>query len=157
MRINSNGVSFILKVEKSNKLLTSSSFSQDYQEAKRIYNETARVSGKFKQVDLERGFVITGLWSKSRHPNFVAEQAIWIFFYLWGFWTTQSFFNWSSIGLISYLLLFQGSTNFTEEITAAKYAGYKDYQKSVGKFLPNFSSKKIGHSVIKKGRKSRND
>ncbi|RKF65641.1 Uncharacterized protein OnM2_004008 [Erysiphe neolycopersici] len=122
----------------------------NYQEAKRIYNETARVPGKFKQDDLERGFVVTGLWSISRHPNFVAEQAIWIFFYLWGSWTTQSFFNWSSIGLISYLLLFQGSTNLTEEITTTKYDGYKEYQKSVGRFLPNFSTKYLGHFLHKK-------
>ncbi|POS83367.1 hypothetical protein EPUL_004791, partial [Erysiphe pulchra] len=121
----------------------------NYQEAKRIYNETARVSSKFNQDDLERGFVVTGLWSKSRHPNFVAEQAIWILFYLWGSWTTQSLFNWSSIGVISYLLLFQGSTNFTEEITAAKYSGYREYQKSVGRFLPNFSSENLGHSLNK--------
>jgi hypothetical protein len=33
-------------------------------------------------------------------------------------------------------MLFQGSTNFSEGISAGKYPEYKDYQRLVGKFLP---------------------
>ena len=32
--------------------------------------------------DYERGFLSNGLWSVSRHPNFVSEQLIWVTFYL---------------------------------------------------------------------------
>lgn len=41
---------------------------------------------------------------------------------------------------MSYLILFQASTWFTELITAGKYADYKEYQKRVGKFLPKLVS-----------------
>jgi steroid 5-alpha reductase family enzyme len=46
----------------------------DFQNAKREYHRTAKVPPKFDQEDLDRGFVVTGLWSWSRHPNYVAEQ-----------------------------------------------------------------------------------
>jgi steroid 5-alpha reductase family enzyme len=46
------------------------------------------------------------------------------------------FVNWTFIGAFSYLMLFQGSTWFSEKISAGKYPEYKDYQKLVGKFLP---------------------
>jgi len=41
---------------------------------------------------------------------------------------------------MSYLILFQASTWFTELITAEKYEDYKEYQKRVGKFLPKLVS-----------------
>jgi steroid 5-alpha reductase family enzyme len=34
------------------------------------------------------------------------------------------------------LILFQGSADFSENISAGKYSGYKEYQKTVGRFLP---------------------
>ena len=39
-------------------------------------------SGEQLSGDYKRGFVSTGLWSISRHPNFASEQLIWIVFYL---------------------------------------------------------------------------
>jgi hypothetical protein len=33
-------------------------------------------------------------------------------------------------------MLFQGSTSFSEGISAGKYPEYKDYQRLVGRFLP---------------------
>jgi len=41
---------------------------------------------------------------------------------------------------MSYLILFQASTWFTELITAKKYDDYKEYQQRVGKFLPKLFS-----------------
>ena len=29
-----------------------------------------------------KGFVHTGLWGRSRHPNYACEQSIWVVFYL---------------------------------------------------------------------------
>jgi len=46
------------------------------------------------------------------------------------------------VGAISYVLLFQGSTWFTELLTSRKYPEYKEYKKRVGRFLP-----KIGTSL----------
>jgi hypothetical protein len=112
----------------------------DFQNAKKSYQKNAKVPHKFEQEDLDRGFVVTGLWSWSRHPNFAAEQAIWVVLYQWGCWSTHVLYNWTFIGAISYLFLFQASTWFTELITAKKYPEYKEYQQRVGKFLPKLST-----------------
>ncbi|PQE13043.1 DUF1295 domain protein [Rutstroemia sp. NJR-2017a BBW] len=109
----------------------------DYQNAKQQYLKTAKVQGKYDQESLDRGFVTSGLWSLSRHPNFAAEQAIWVVLYVWGCWTSDVVYNWTFIGAMSYLILFQSSTWFTESISAKKYPDYKEYQQRVGKFLPN--------------------
>jgi hypothetical protein len=49
-------------------------------------------------------------------------------------------YNWTFLGALSYLFLFQASTWFTELITAKKYTDYKEYQQRVGKFLPKLTS-----------------
>ena len=84
----------------------------------------------------QQGFLSSGLWAKVRHPNYAAEQSIWIVFYFFSVAATGRWINWSLAGALLLLILFQGSSNFSEEISAAKYPGYKDYQKRVGRFLP---------------------
>lgn len=124
-------------------LYVAESGCSDYQEAKKQYQKSAIVPAKFHQIDLDRGFIVTGLWSSSRHPNFAAEQSFWVLLYVWTCWITQTFFNWTAIGAVAYLCLFQASTWFTELITTKKYPEYQDYQNRVGKFLPRlFSSSK---------------
>jgi steroid 5-alpha reductase family enzyme len=114
-----------------------------FQNAKKTYEATARVPPQLKKTftsdDLNRGFVVTGLWSWCRHPNFAAEQAIWLTLYLWACYDSHTYFNWSGIGALGLILLFQGSTRFTEEISASKYPEYKEYQARVGKFIPRLS------------------
>ncbi|GME25207.1 hypothetical protein GTA08_BOTSDO03480 [Neofusicoccum parvum] len=112
----------------------------NYQNAKHEYLRTAVVPPKWNRDDLDRGFNTSGLWAYSRHPNFAAEQAIWVVLYQWACFDTYSFMNWSAAGALSYLLLFMGSTWLTELLTAGKYPEYKDYQNQVGKFLPNLLS-----------------
>lgn len=112
----------------------------DFQNAKARYQKSAKVPPRFQQDDLDRGFVVTGLWSLSRHPNFAAEQAIWILMYQWGCWSSETIYNWTLAGAICYVLLFQGSTWFTELTTASKYPEYKEYQRRVAKFIPRLSS-----------------
>jgi protein-S-isoprenylcysteine O-methyltransferase Ste14 len=108
----------------------------DFQTAKRLYLRTGNVPYKLDKEDLDRGFVVTGLWSWSRHPNFAAEQAIWVVLYQWTCFVTQTAYNWTIIGAVSYLTLFQASTWFTELISAGKYSQYGEYRQRVGKFLP---------------------
>jgi steroid 5-alpha reductase family enzyme len=108
----------------------------DYQLAKKRYLKTAKVPRGFNQADLDRGFVTSGLWGFSRHPNFAAEQSIWFFLYQWGCYTTKSLYNWTAIGPLFLILLFQGSTWFTESITSRKYPDYRDYRSKVGMFVP---------------------
>jgi steroid 5-alpha reductase family enzyme len=111
-----------------------------YQNAKALYQKTAKVPPGYKQSDLDRGFVVSGLWSWSRHPNFAAEQAIWVVIYQWGCWASEVLFNWTFVGALSYLILFQGSTWFTELVSAGKYPEYKEYQQRVNKFIPRLST-----------------
>ncbi|MFM1962184.1 MAG: hypothetical protein RLZZ172_1029 [Bacteroidota bacterium] len=84
------------------------------------------------------GFIQTGLWSKMRHPNYFAEQAIWVVFYLFSVAATGEWLNWTIVGAVLLLILFKGSSDFSEQISAKKYPKYADYQKRVGRFLPKF-------------------
>ena len=125
--------------------LTPSSFflaRTDFQSAKKEYQTTKTLNPNYRKEDLERGFNVNGLFSKSRHPNFAAEQSVWITLYAWSCFVTQTYYNWAGLGAVMYLLLFQGSTWFTEAVTGKKYPEYKEYQRRVGMFLPwPFSSK----------------
>ena len=86
--------------------------------------------------DYAKGFLDKGLWSLSRHPNYFAEQSIWVTFYLFSVVATGEWFNWSIAGALLLIILFQGSAQFGEEISAGKYPQYSDYQKRVNRFLP---------------------
>jgi steroid 5-alpha reductase family enzyme len=114
-----------------------------FQKAKKAYQATGAVPEEhkkhFTKEDLDRGFVVVGLWSWCRHPNFLAEQTIWFTLYQWSCYKTDTFFNWTSVGAMGYLILFQGSTWFTESISAEKYPEYKEYQARVGMFIPRWS------------------
>ncbi len=83
-----------------------------------------------------KGFCHSGLWAWSRHPNYAAEQAIWLSFYLFSVAATGRWFNWSLTGAVLLCLLFVGSSDFSEKISAGKYPAYRDYQQRVGRFLP---------------------
>jgi steroid 5-alpha reductase family enzyme len=82
------------------------------------------------------GFLKDGLWSIVRHPNYACEQAIWITFYFFSVNATGMWINWSISGCLLLILLFKGSANFSESISASKYPAYKDYIKYVPRFVP---------------------
>jgi len=84
------------------------------------------------------GFVHTGLWRYSRHPNFFAEMSIWWFWYLFSVAVGHSWVNWTITGVVLLTLLFQGSTMFTEVITAKKYPAYVHYQQTTSRLIPWF-------------------
>lgn len=87
-------------------------------------------------ADYKKGFLDKGLWSLSRHPNYFAEQAVWISLYLFSISASGSIINWSISGCLLLVVLFMGSSAFSEEISAGKYPEYKDYQKRIPRFLP---------------------
>ena len=64
------------------------------------------------------------MWAWSRHPNFAAEQAIWLTLYLWNAYRTEHYVQWTALGVIGLLAIFQGSTRLTEGISAGKYPEY---------------------------------
>lgn len=84
------------------------------------------------------GFTHHGLWKWMRHPNYMAEQAIWVCFYFFGVAATGNWLNWTLSGPLLLMVLFQGSADFSEGISAEKYPLYKAYMSKVGRFLPNF-------------------
>lgn len=92
--------------------------------------------GKELYDDYKKGFLDKGLWAYSRHPNYFAEQAIWICFYLFSISAGAAWFNWSIAGCLLLLILFQGSSNLSEDISASKYPEYKEYQKKTSRFIP---------------------
>jgi steroid 5-alpha reductase family enzyme len=82
------------------------------------------------------GFVRTGLWSKMRHPNYSMEQSIWIIFYGFSVVATGEWINWSIAGCLLLVILFKGSSDFSEALSAEKYPEYKEYQRKVPRFIP---------------------
>jgi steroid 5-alpha reductase family enzyme len=63
-------------------------------------------SGKPLKPEFKKGFITSGLFSRSRHPNYFAEQAIWASLYVFSVAATGRFINWSSIGSLLLMLLF---------------------------------------------------
>jgi steroid 5-alpha reductase family enzyme len=84
----------------------------------------------------EKGFVSTGLWSIVRHPNYACEQAIWVVFYFFSVVATGEWLNWSVAGCVLLIILFKGSSDFSEDISAGKYPEYPEYQRRVPRFIP---------------------
>ena len=86
-----------------------------------------------------RGFNVTGLWARSRHPNYIGEQMIWIGLYMFaisGGAAHFGVFNWTFIGAGLLILIFVGSSRMAEGISIKKYAEYENYQHQVFKYLP---------------------
>lgn len=89
-----------------------------------------------KQRGERSGFFQEGLFRFSRHPNFFCEQAQWWCIYLFSVVASGQWLTVALIGPVLLTLLFQGSTNFTEKISAGKYADYSDYQRRTSRLLP---------------------
>lgn len=105
---------------------------------------------KYKQIKSNKlvspynvGFIQSGLFKYSRHPNFFGEIMVWWSFYLFSCVCDKSLINFSIIGPILLNLLFLGSTNLTEKISSEKYPSYLKYQQSVSRIVPWFSTNNI--------------
>jgi steroid 5-alpha reductase family enzyme len=94
-----------------------------------------------KKAGKAKGFLQTGLFSVSRHPNFFAEQGQWWVLYFWAAAATGVLWHWSIAGAFVLTALFAGSLRFTETITSGKYPEYRDYQKRVSALIPWFPRK----------------
>ena len=82
------------------------------------------------------GFNTEGLWNRSRHPNYFAEQGTWISFYIFSIGAGLGIFNWSVIGALLLVVLFMGSSTMGEQLSGSKYPEYARYCASVPRFLP---------------------
>ena len=99
--------------------------------------------GKIKNTgqfgnSLKNGFLHEGIWKYARHPNFAAEQMIWVSFYLFSVAASGQWLNWTASGAVLLILLFIGSSTLTENISKSKYPAYADYQENVARFVPGF-------------------
>lgn len=86
--------------------------------------------------DFASGFIKSGLWKIVRHPNYASEQMIWILFYTFSIFSSNQIINWSIAGSLLLLILFQGSSDFSEGISSKKYPEYELYKKTTGRFIP---------------------
>lgn len=107
---------------------------QQYRFQTKKYSLLAK--GQSLPAPYDKGFIQSGLWAYMRHPNYMAEQMIWLCIYFFSVAATGSLLNWTIGGFILLVLLFRGSSDFSERISASKYEHYKDYQKRVGRFIP---------------------
>lgn len=71
--------------------------------------------------DFVRGFRTTGAFAVSRHLNFFCEQSLWWIVYGFTITSGSALVNWTVVGPFLLSLLFLGSTDMTERLTAAKY------------------------------------
>ena len=116
----------------------------NFQEYK--HSLTAEERKTHTSPEIQNGFLTTGLFQLCRHPNYFAEQSLWICVYLFSITSNNSLdlnhlCNWTVSGPLLLILLFQGSTAFSESITAEKYPAYKLYQREVSQTIPWFPKK----------------
>lgn len=86
----------------------------------------------------EQGFRSSGLFSRSRHPNYFGELGFWFSIYIFVSLAIGNFLNWSLVGPLALTMLFSISTIFTESITAKKYEQYRQYKKQASAILFKF-------------------
>lgn len=89
--------------------------------------------------DIREGFLQSGLFKYSRHPNYFAEQAMWVVVYAFSVsraTTVDSALTVYSVGCVLLILLFQGSMGLGESITLSKYPRYADYQRRTSQCIP---------------------
>lgn len=99
----------------------------------RQINAGVKLEGEYKD-----GFCQSGLFAIVRKPNYAAEQSIWIAYYFFSVSATGgTLMNWSMVGWVLLVLLFQGSGALTEKLSIMKHPTYTLYQKRVPLYVPN--------------------
>lgn len=97
-----------------------------------------------KKKKSSKGFLTSGLFRYSRHPNWFFEISIWWGVYLYSIAALGQVLNPSIIGAVLLTLLFQGSVWITEMLSLRKYPEYAVYQRETSKLIPWFPAiKKI--------------
>jgi steroid 5-alpha reductase family enzyme len=86
--------------------------------------------------DVAQPFLTSGLFRHSRHPNFFCELGMWWVFHLFAVSASDQWLHWTGLGFILLTALFIPSTRLTEEISASKYPGYRDYQATTPALVP---------------------
>lgn len=98
-----------------------------------------RATGEPLGAEYARGFVESGLWAYSRHPNYFCEVSLWWAFYLFSIASGMPLLNWTALGPVFLTCLFvlpQASLDVTETLSSRKYPEYAAYQARVSRFVP---------------------
>jgi steroid 5-alpha reductase family enzyme len=99
--------------------------------------EAAR-SGAKDDAEVADGFVSSGLFRFSRHPNYFGELGFWWSVFAMGCASGGSIVHWTILGPLALSAVFAGSTTFTESITASKYPAYGEYKRRTSAIIPWF-------------------
>eukprot|EP00003_Mantamonas_plastica_P014686 TRINITY_DN2536_c0_g1_i1.p1 TRINITY_DN2536_c0_g1~~TRINITY_DN2536_c0_g1_i1.p1 ORF type:complete len:383 (-),score=67.81 TRINITY_DN2536_c0_g1_i1:13-1140(-) len=102
-----------------------------------------RIANKEDLGPYAKGFIDSGLWSITRHPNYFGEMGVWWAFQVFSIASTGEWLNWTLIGPVFLSMLFvfpQASIDVAENLSAAKYKQYAAYQRSVSRIIPWFPS-----------------
>ena len=102
---------------------------------------------KMKPVqEIEDGFLRSGLFKYSRHPNWFFEQALWWGMYGYSVAASGQWINYSIMGAVLLTPLFQGSLWITEMMSSRKYPVHapreSDLMKHFEQSLSDFKSAK---------------
>ena len=91
----------------------------------------------FARIPANRGRTIdVGLWSRSRHPNYLGEIGFWCGLYLFGL-AADPHWWWTVAGPIVMVVLFQAaSIPMMENRSLERRPDYADYQRRVPRLLP---------------------
>lgn len=95
-----------------------------------------KAAQKLRGEPIEPGFLSSGLFRYSRHPNYFCEISQWWVFSAFAYAASGTWLHWTSIGAVLLTLLFDGSTRFTEAITTKKYPAYAAYQRTTSRLIP---------------------
>ncbi|MEN9800711.1 MAG: hypothetical protein RL653_4408 [Pseudomonadota bacterium] len=112
----------------------------DFQRAKHALTPEQRTAAG---GDFARGFRTTGVFAWSRHMNFFAEFMQWWVFYGFTWAVGAPWLNWTVAGAFLLTLLFQGSTEMTERLSAGKYPEYVRYQRTTSRLIPLWPGPKL--------------
>ncbi|TFD91639.1 DUF1295 domain-containing protein [Cryobacterium lactosi] len=82
------------------------------------------------------GFLRTGLFRYSRHPNYFCEIAQWWVMAGFGAIAAGTWLQAGSLGAVLLTVLFVGSIAFTESISVSRHTGYPAYQRRVSVLVP---------------------
>jgi steroid 5-alpha reductase family enzyme len=98
--------------------------------------QTKKYSLKTRTGEYAVGFLRTGLFRFSRHPNYFFELSTWWAFYLFSVAVSGQWLNWTLSGPILLTVIFAASTPFTEKYTREKYPLYEEYCQVTPMLIP---------------------
>jgi len=100
---------------------------------------------KFRKSNINSSFMNSGLWSVSRHPNYLGEISFWGGLFLFvisssGFRNTSGY--WTVMGFVSMVILFKLiSIPLMEKRNIERKPGYQEYIQKVPALMPHIFKK----------------